>query len=504
MINQTQFNLEQKHQNSDSNTYFPLTILTVSRNEYYGQDAEHQPLKLTIKDGLTNQETELPEDLQGHVFILSPVGSIASQQVSSNNPNHQPIVWSSKDGWTPLYNGDGMVYRLSFQDQGATLKTRLMKPACYYADRATLNPNKDYQELGFYDLGISRNSSEFLGARNQVNTAFLRFKTPKDEHERLLVTWDVGRPHELDPETLETLGPVGNSGDWASMLPTPEQPFKQLMTSAHPCFAPDENKVYTINVGKSFWTMFGLLRSIRARLRENSQSIKNLEQNPKASKLVIKVLKLYRRLLNLAKFSVKLLGFFSSIFQKFAKHNFVHLLRWDGKQVGIEQQWNILLPGNKPLVIDQTVHQMGLTEKYLIIAESSFKFSLENTLPYQRATKFNSFKIFLADLFDYPQFPSTKLYIVKREDLEKAAKQPKPWWSFLSFKKEPPLPVATAKEVNIKPEFSHYLLDYKNPHDRIILHASHLAASDIAECIRSFNTSYYDNRDDDSEEDLYD
>ncbi|MGK7895336.1 MAG: hypothetical protein AB4372_17380, partial [Xenococcus sp. (in: cyanobacteria)] len=157
-----------------------------------------------------------------------------------------------------------------------------------------------------------------------------------------------------------------------------------------------------------------------------------------------------------------------------------------------------------PLVIDQTVHQMGLTEKYLIIAESSFKFSLENTLPYQKTPIINSLKILLADLLDYPQFPSTKLYIVKREDLAKTAKQPKPWWSFLSFKKEPPLPVVIAKEVNIQPEFSHYLVDYKNPNDRIILHVSHLAASDIAECIRSFDTSFYDHRDDDSEEDLYD
>ena len=504
-MNQTQPNVEQTYQTSDPDTYFPQTILAVSRNEYYGQDADHQPLQLIVRNGLTDQETELPEDLQGHVFILSPVGSVASQKVNPNAPAHQDqVVWSSKDGWTPLYNGDGMIYRLSFQNKGATLKTRLMKPPCYYADKATVDPTKDYQELGFTDLGISRNAPESLGARNQVNTAFLPFKTATDENDRLLVTWDVGRPHELDPETLETLNPVGQSGDWATMLPTPEQPFKQLMTSAHPCFASDENKVYTINVGKSFWTMFGLSRSLNARLRDNAKSIANLEQNSNASQLLVFVLKQYRKLLNFAKSSVNSIGFFLNIYQKFAKNNFVHLMRWDGQQVDIEQQWNILLPGKKPLIIDQTVHQMGLTEKYLLIAESSFKFSLENTLPYQRATAFNSFKIWLADFLDYPQFPSTRLYIVKREDLEKTASAPKPWWSFLPLRRKLPLPVAIAKEVNIEPEFSHYLVDYKNPHDRIVLHASHLAASDIAECIRSFDTSYYDNRNDDSEEDLYD
>ena len=177
------------------------------------------------------------------------------------------------------------------------------------------------QELGFTDLGISRNAPESLGARNQVNTAFLPFKTATDENDRLLVTWDVGRPYELDPETLETLNPVGQSGDWATMLPTPEQPFKQLMTSAHPCFASDENKVYTINVGKSFWTMFGLSRSLNARLRDNAKSIANLEQNSNASQLLVFVLKQYRKLLNFAKSSVNSIGFFLNIYQKFAKNN---------------------------------------------------------------------------------------------------------------------------------------------------------------------------------------
>ncbi|MEM9274683.1 MAG: carotenoid oxygenase family protein, partial [Cyanobacteria bacterium P01_F01_bin.143] len=386
-----------------SNNYFPLTILSASREEYYGQDANHQPLKLTIRDAKTGQETQLPEDLSGHVFFLAPVGSVKSKVITSDN--QEQIILPSQDGWTPLFNGDGMIYKLSFKNKGATLKTRLTKPPCYQADKATSDSNKDYQELAFSDLGISRNSPESLGSRNQLNIAFLRFKTSTDANERLLVTGSIGRPHEIDSETLETFNPVGRNSNWATMLPIPEQPFKQLMTSARPCFAPDENKVYTINVGKSLWTMFGLSRSFNARLRDNAKFIANLEQNSNESRLVIGVMKLYRKLLKFTKSSTNFIGFFSGISQKFAKSNFVHLMCWDGKQVEMEQQWNILLPGKKPLVIDQTVHQIGLTEKYLIIAESAFKFSLENTLPSQRSTTFNSFKIWLADFFDYPQFP---------------------------------------------------------------------------------------------------
>ena len=414
---------------------------------------------------------------------------------------------SNIDGWTPLYNGDGMIYKLSFNSGGATLKTRLAKAPCYYADQATADPDKadDYEGLAFQDLGISRISYEKLGVRNQVNTAFLPFKTPRDANERLLVTWDVGRPHEIDPETLETLQPVGLSEDWQDMLPTKNPlPFKQLMTSAHPCLDPTNNEVYTINVGKSLWTMFGLSRSIKARLKDNAKIIKQIESNLYASPVIVGILKLYEGLLWIIQLLIGIIGFFLNIYQKFAKNNFVHLMRWDGNKVAISQQWNILLPGNKPLKIDQTTHQMGLTEKYLVIAESSFKFSLENTLPYHRNSLANSFKTLLADFLDYPQFPYTKLYIIKRDDLANAIKQPKPWWSFLSWQKKQELPIVIAKEMEIRPEFSHYLVDYKNPNDRLILHASHLAASDIAECIRIFERSFFDNRDDDNEEDLYD
>ena len=99
-MNQTQSTSGQNKQKSDPNTYFPQTILAVSRDEYYGQDADHQPLKLTIRDGKTNQETQLPEDLQGHIFILSPVGSVTSEVIDPNRQDQ--VVWSSKDGWTPL------------------------------------------------------------------------------------------------------------------------------------------------------------------------------------------------------------------------------------------------------------------------------------------------------------------------------------------------------------------------------------------------------------------
>jgi len=161
---------------------FPKSILSVSREEFDGRDAEHQPLKLTVKKGISKEEVKLPPDLQGHVFIISPVGSVASVSVSrknnkdvngcqdEDNYDAKLTVLPSKDGWTPLFNGDGMMYRLDFENGDAHLMTRIIKTPCYYADEATHNC-EEYKNLKFEDVGITRLSLKSLGVRNQVNTA---------------------------------------------------------------------------------------------------------------------------------------------------------------------------------------------------------------------------------------------------------------------------------------------------------------------------------------------
>jgi hypothetical protein len=261
------------HPQPNNQSRFPLTILTVSREEYYGQDPQHQPLQLTVRDAAGNP-AELPPNLQGHVYIISPAGSITSPPVDLNRSN--TVVWVSKDGWTPLYNGGGMIYCLSFANGGASLKSRLAKTPCYYADLATSDADKSYQDFAFTDLGLSRVSFNRLGVRNQINTAFLVFKSDSDQSDRLLVTWDVGRPYEIDPVTLELLTPVGKNEDWREMLPRKSPlPFKQMMTSAHPAYDPKTNQIFTVNVGKSLWTMLALSRSLKERIADNAVSIKN-------------------------------------------------------------------------------------------------------------------------------------------------------------------------------------------------------------------------------------
>ena len=84
-------------------------------------------------------------------------------------------------------NGDGMIYRLDFNQKGKViLKTRIAKPLDYHFDEATKGT-----KWGFRNHGILR-FSLLLGARNELNTAFLPVKFSQEEPERLLVTYDAG------------------------------------------------------------------------------------------------------------------------------------------------------------------------------------------------------------------------------------------------------------------------------------------------------------------------
>ena len=487
------------------NSRFPQTVVAVSREEFI------EPIELTAIDAAGNKTT-LPEDLTGHYFMIGPVGSVNSAIVEGD----EQTVWVSKDGWTALYNGDGMIYRLDFDNGAARLKTRLAKPPCYFADRATADPNnyENYDHLKFYNLGITRGSFGKLGIRNQLNTAFLPFKLKDDPSERLIVSWDVGRPYEIDPETLETLTPIGMNDNWSDLLPNQEiVPFKSLMSSAHPVFDFAAERFYTLNVGKSLWTMLSLPRSVDVRIKENSEAFKSIPEGLRGGNdfdFAASFNSILTLLYSIALFSFKLTVSIGDILVKIIKfftggYDFVHLLAWDGKEVGISNKWNIVLPYNRPLRIGQTVHQMAMTEDYIVFAETSFKFSLENTMPFQRSTLLSSFLIFITDFLNYPQFHSTNLYIIKKSDLKSTT--PSLFTRFTNLfdrTKFKHLPKVVAKKVEIRPEFSHYVLDYDNSNDRIVVHAAHLAATDIAEYIRIYDRSAYDNRDPDDREDIYD
>jgi carotenoid cleavage dioxygenase-like enzyme len=196
--------MSQKHcinnNNQDFNCYpkVPESIMTASR-------CELTDIQMKICGNL-------PSDLYGHLFIVAPTGTVESGGLPYTNGDS-------------LLCGDGMIYRLDFDCQDEVrLTTRIAKPPDYYADKATRLGSK-YDKYRFRNHGITRFSLS-LGVRNQLNTAFLPMKFSQDSQERLLVTYDAGRPYEIDTKTLEVITPIGANQEWESELNGYNTPFQ--------------------------------------------------------------------------------------------------------------------------------------------------------------------------------------------------------------------------------------------------------------------------------------
>jgi carotenoid cleavage dioxygenase-like enzyme len=63
--------------------------------------------------------------------------------------------------------------------------------------------------------------------------------------DRLFVGYDVGRPIEVDPETLEYLTPVGRNAEWLQTLPAAVEPM--IAVAAHPAPDFEEGALYFAN-----------------------------------------------------------------------------------------------------------------------------------------------------------------------------------------------------------------------------------------------------------------
>lgn len=452
---------------------FPRSVLSASRAEF-GDDRETQKAKQPALKLLVKDEGKIPEDLQGHVFIIGPVGSV-------NSPS-QPgteIVFPARDGSTALYNGDGMVYRLDFNDLagGVKFSSALMKTSCYYADIATFRQKK----LKFYNLGILR-FSEKLGARNQLNTAFLPMKFSEEEGYRLLATWDIGRPYEIDPETLEVITPVGSNSEWRAMNPLmadlpfqPPFPFPLVQGSAHPCFDFHTKEMFTVNTGRSLTTFISQLRPVIYGVLDAISWIKphppediiiqqprEVEEEKQAASENIfdKISGLFKNLI----FAIY------NLFQAFNPFsNFTYLVRWDGK--GNLQRWQLLQANGCPVKIEQSLHQFAITEDYIILIDTAFKMLIEEILPARSRKKYKSVEKFLRNVIDRQQLADNRVYIIRRDALKPDKKK-----------------VRVQKAI-IPRGTNHFIADYKNPNQEITLHMANMGTWDAAEWIRDIDES---------------
>ncbi|HBB30443.1 MAG TPA: hypothetical protein DDZ80_22540 [Cyanobacteria bacterium UBA8803] len=439
-----------------SHHHIPKSVIKTSREEL--DIPELQIHRQENKNTQSVPVDKLPEDLQGYAFI---VGALFQAE---DRPQ--------EDG-TLLYTGDGMIYRLGFEDGQATLKTRIAKTPCYYADLPTqlylaekaIEPKAQFAQenrifsyfSGFRNGGQSRYSI-ILGGRNQLNTAFLQTR------DYLLVTIDAGRPYIVDPDTLELIEPIGSTSQWKGIFPVIAKVFRNnifdiYVNSAHPVAdlshseeRPDE--IFTTNYSTGY--------------------------NGKYKEPVNRILD---------SLSVKLKILFKD--KKIGQEDFgrfTDLIRYQfgDKEAGIEpkmKSWRMMLPDGKPILVEQSLHQIALTEKYLILSDINFRMEFSQIfspfifgflrLPLFRKKVFDCLGAWIYAVFlsQCKPLPFGTLYIVKREDLMQ----------------DPDATEVTAKKVIIPIEISHFAADYANPNNQITIHIGHSNGWDVTEGITRYD-----------------
>lgn len=418
----------------------------------------------------------IPGDWYGHVYITSPVGTV--------NSGGLPYPPGNQESGSPVMNGDGYFFRLDLGAGKAHLKTGLMRPPDYWADLATKqgNPNGYGTLSHFYNMGITRLALD-LGSRNLLNTAIVPFRFDGDPGTRLAACYDAGRPWEFDPVSLQVKTAIGGNDQWTTSTPPWLFPFGVVQASAHPTFDPRTREFFFVNFTKDMQSLlqneslkFLFEADVKTLEKVFDDIVDTLERQQLTGHGTI-LGEIDRRLEEKTEdLEHHALNWMGSVFRQHHRQNIgaaelpeVYLLRWTGGN-GPLDKWRVLDEQGQPLAIQQCMHQTTLTEDYVILADATFKFTLDLLFN----VPFSSPKLddWLRRQLTTPQLPYLDVYLIKRGDLASGTN------TVHCRKLNPSIPL----------EAIHFTADYANPGGLITLHLAHNSASCLAEWVRRFDT----------------
>ncbi|MGG6284985.1 carotenoid oxygenase family protein [Leptolyngbya sp. AN03gr2] len=469
--------------------HIPSSVVKVSRCEIDDLCLTVQAFEIHPNSQLAAVEgdADLPENLAGYYFVVSALA--------------QPS--------TSVFNGDGMIYRLEFRDRKATLKTRIAKPPCYYLDQAIQrHPDQYPKAYAFQTSGLNRMSRK-LGSRNQLNTAFLQTR------DRLVLTFDAGIPWVIDPDSMELIEPVGRMDEWLSVT----SPFEGLIpmlseeilppysNPAHPVcdqFKPEHDFLNCPNSPAEFqpdhFLTLNYSTGYKGKFRKNFDRTIGWIRRKTA------------RSLNIGRgkntpCTDRIYGFTDLVRYTFEDHQ---LERWQL----VLPDWDKNNPDDEKLVIgEQSIHQMAITEDYIILMDIAFKIEFSQIFaPYsvglfdplldrlfkslvqigktlfskqQQANLLKQrldlgYRLYAFFLKLLPAAQITNCYIVSRAELRKCCNNPG------GSLAEPPKSLQ-ARKVTIPREVSHFTADYHNPDGKITLHIGHQNGTDVTEWISKYD-----------------
>jgi carotenoid cleavage dioxygenase-like enzyme len=408
-----------------------------------------------LRSELTDLELEvlegsLPAGLAGHVFVVAPVGNVGTEGFPG--PQFDSAI-----------NGDGMVYRFDFAQGQAQVTSRLVKSADFYTDEASVR-DPAFASLRYHNAGILR-ISPLLGTRDYGNTALLGFRFGQRD-ERLLVTFDGGRPLEIDPVTLQVATPVGAVREWRSQA-LPDVPFPPILTTAHPVADEHTGELFLVNYGLSMAAIaqkepvFDIMAAAPRRAAQLLRPLLKLFDVQK--KLKRCVMSLHRRIESLDTAWRRALPALS----REVPDDFLYLARWDG--VGALERLRVLLPDLSAVRVRQTMHQIAVTRRFVVLMDTSMKITPDQA--YNSPLASPELDRALRSATTVPQHASTVFYLIARADLE----QP------LTVDGEK---AVVARRLQVPLEAVHFHAEYEDEGDLVTLHVHHDCTLDVAEWVR--------------------
>lgn len=170
------------------------------------------PSKLANLSDAEIFEGNWPHNLSGHVFIVAPY--------YRKDDNH-------------LFTGEGVVIRWDLQAQDGKIKVCSKKLETWDSFWHQLRlPLGKFLPKVFFPARIG-----LFGISEIANTAIVNMDG------RLILTADAGRYWEVDPNTLETITPIGYFDEHIVSVPLPF--FPMVANTAHPFYEPDTKKLIT-------------------------------------------------------------------------------------------------------------------------------------------------------------------------------------------------------------------------------------------------------------------
>jgi carotenoid cleavage dioxygenase len=167
-------------------TFGPTTMTTELLDKTTG---------LQFPDLLLYRGYAAPVRIEGDVTDLEVVGEIPKELNGAYYRNSADTCYPPLLGNDIFINGDGMVHMVRFENGHADLKTRYVRTRKFELERKARRALFGAYRNSFTDLPEVEGEDN-----NTANTSILW------HHGKLYALKESGRPYELDPNTLETLG----------------------------------------------------------------------------------------------------------------------------------------------------------------------------------------------------------------------------------------------------------------------------------------------------------